>query len=436
MLLHKEKISDSIEFSMISTDKFKASVISFSITLPLMRESTAYGLLISHLLCRGSARYPSIALLNRRLDELYGTYVEIKSHHIGENLSLTISAETLDNKYIPDGTDVIGELIGIIAELILSPAFMQSDFNAQIFEQEKRLIVDSISSEINNPRLYSAKKCLELMQEDIAVPTSDELKEIVTGTTYGKLCAYYRELISSAPLRIFCVSAEDAKSLRQRICASFEKYSCKNPCKPKALRPLGRSLPEHKRITMPVSQGKLTLAFSTSVVISAEDDTYYTMIMLNEILGGSASSKLFLNVREKMGLCYYCSSSYSLYSGVMLVSSGFEMKNYEIAKEAILNQIQEIKKGNISDFELESAQRSLASGYRQLYDSPFELQAFFINRALFDIKDGIEDAERKLLNVTKSDIASLAKKIRLDASFFIEGDECDANECKEENDCD
>ena len=432
MLLHKEKIFDSIELSMISTNKFKASVISFSMTLPLKRSSTAYGLLISHLLCRGSASYPSIALLNRRLDELYGSYVEIKSHHIGENLSLTVSAETLDNKYIPDGTDVIGELISIIAELILSPAFLQPSFSAQVFEQEKRLIVDSINAEINNPRLYSAKKCLELMQEDIALPTSDELKQIVSDISYGELCDYYRELISSAPLRVFCVSAENAENLKRRIEASFEGYPCKSPSLPIPLRPLKRNIPEHKKINMPVSQGKLTLGFSTGVIIHPNDDTYYTMIMLNEILGGSASSKLFLNVREKMGLCYYCSSSYSLYSGIMLISSGFEMKNYEIAKEAILNQIEEIKNGNISDFELESAQRSVTSGYRQLYDSPFELQSFFLNRALFNITDKIDDAERKLLTVKKDDIIALAKKIRLDASFFIEGD---ANACEGESYC-
>lgn len=432
MLLHKEKIFDSIELSIISTNKFKASVISFSMTLPLKRSSTAYGLLISHLLCRGSESYPSIALLNRRLDELYGSYVEIKSHHIGENLSLTISAETLDNKYIPDGTDVIGELISIIAELILSPAFLQPSFSSQIFDQEKRLIVDSINAEINNPRLYSAKKCLELMQEDIALPTSDELKQIVSDISYGELCDYYRELISSAPLRVFCVSAENAENLKRRIEASFEGYPCKSPSMPIPLRPLKRNLPEHKKVNMPVSQGKLTLGFSTGVIIHPNDDTYYTMIMLNEILGGSASSKLFLNVREKMGLCYYCSSSYSLYSGIMLISSGFEMKNYEIAKEAILNQIEEIKNGNISDFELESAQRSVTSGYRQLYDSPFELQSFFLNRALFNITDKIDDAERKLLTVKKDDIIALAKKIRLDASFFIEGD---ANACEGESYC-
>jgi predicted Zn-dependent peptidase len=432
MLLHKEKIFDSIELSTVSTNKFKASVISFSMTLTLKRSSTAYGLLISHLLCRGSESYPSIALLNRRLDELYGSYVEIKSHHIGENLSLTISAETLDNKYIPDGTDVIGELISIIAELILSPAFLQPSFSAQVFEQEKRLIVDSINAEINNPRLYSAKKCLELMQEDIALPTSDELKQIVSDIRYGDLCDYYRELISSAPLRVFCVSAENAENLKRRIEASFESYPCKSPSLPIPLRPLKRNLPEHKKVSMPVSQGKLTLGFSTDIIIRSDDDTYYTMIMLNEILGGSASSKLFLNVREKMGLCYYCSSSYSLYSGIMLISSGFEMKNYEIAKEAILNQIEEIKNGNVSDFELESAQRSVTSGYRQLYDSPFELQSFFLNRALFNIPDGIDDAERKLLAVKKDDIIALAKKIRLDASFFIEGD---ADACEGESYC-
>ena len=432
MLLHKEKITDCVTLSTLKTDKFKSSVMSFSITLPITKKYYAHNLILSHILRRGTKSYPSTALLNKKLDELYGSYVEVKSHRIGENIALALSAEILDNKYIPDGTDVIGELISIIAELILSPAFLQPSFSVQVFEQEKRLIVDSINAEINNPRLYSAKKCLELMQEDIALPTSDELKQIVSDISYGDLYDYYRELISSAPLRVFCVSAENAENLKRRIEASFEGYPCKSPSLPIPLRPLKRNLPEHKKVSMPVSQGKLTLGFSTDIIIRSDDDTYYTMIMLNEILGGSASSKLFLNVREKMGLCYYCSSSYSLYSGIMLISSGFEMKNYEIAKEAILNQIEEIKNGNVSDFELESAQRSVTSGYRQLYDSPFELQSFFLNRALFNIADGIDDAERKLLAVKKDDIIALAKKIRLDASFFIEGD---ADACEGESYC-
>ena len=433
MILRKEKIADAVRLSTVTTDKFKSSVISFSITFPLNKDAVAYNLLLSHLLRRGTKSYPSLACLNKRLDELYGSYIEIKSHHIGENLSLSISAEILDNKYIPDSVDVMGGIIDIVSELILAPAFIQKDFNISFFEQEKILITDSINAEINNTRVYSAKKCVELMQESTDIPTGEQLKELISKATFDGLISHYNELISNAPISIFCISAEDCNTIAKKLKAAFKEYPCQTEISLIAPHSIERSQPKFQTVRMPVSQGKLTLGFSTGVTISGSDDSYYTMIMLNEIFGGSASSKLFLNVREKMSLCYYCSSSYSLYSGIMLVSSGFEVKNHDVAIAAILEQLEDICNGKISDAELWAAQKAIISSYRQLYDSPFDLQAFFGDRELFGITDSIEIAERKLLAVTKEQISTLARSIRLDASFFIEGT-CDSLGEEDEND--
>ena len=172
---------------------------------------------------------------------------------------------------------------------------------------------------------------------------------------------------------------------------------------------------------MSVSQGKLALGFSTGITISPDDDTYCTAIMLNEIFGGSASSKLFLNVRERMSLCYFCSSSYSVYQGTIMVSCGIDSSNRDLAKAAILDQLDEIRKGNISDFELAAAQKSISNSYLQLYDNPFDIQSFYSGRQFFGINDGIEECRKKLMRVTKAQIIELASKISLDAEFFIEG---------------
>ena len=213
---------------------------------------------------------------------------------------------------------------------------------------------------------------------------------------------------------------------------AFSEY----PCVPNVSiiypAPIQKLTSVSKTESMPVSQGKLALAFTSGVTISNTDDTYYTMILLNEIFGGSASSKLFMNVREKLGICYYCSSSYSLYSGVMLVSSGFEVKNKDIASKAIFEQLEDIKNKKISEYELYTAQRSLINTYRQLSDSPFDLQAFFGDRALFEISDGIKEAEEKILKITADDISELAKKIKLGASFFIEGTSQAKEDCDDE----
>ena len=421
MFLHKEKITDCVSLSTLKTDKFKSSVISFSITLPMTKEHYAHNLLLSHLLRRGTKSYPSTALLNKKLDELYGSYVEIKSHRIGENISLSLNAEILDNKFVLDDTDILGEIISIASELILYPAFLQKDFNTSFFDQEKKLICEAIDSEINNTRVYAAKRCAEILQENIDIPSSKELKKLIESSNFDLLLKYHNYLTSHAPINIFYIGSQDKESVKSILSTAFFAYPCKTASKVILPRPLTRQNPLELSEQMPVSQGKLALGFSTDVCARPTDDSYYTAIMLNEILGGSASSKLFINVREKLGLCYYCSSSFSIYSGAILISSGFEVKNYGIARKAIFEQIDDIKQGKISDAEFLAAQRSVTSSYRQLYDSPFDLQAFFGDRALFGINDNIDDAISKLSSVTKKDIVKLANNIKFEASYFIEG---------------
>ena len=431
MHLHTENITDCVRLSALQTDKFKSSVISFSITIPLTKEHYTHNLLLSHVLRRGTSSYPSTALLNKRLDELYGSYLEVKSHRIGENISLSLNAEILDNKFVTDGTDILGEIINIAAELILSPAFLGNDFNVGFFEQEKKLICEAVDAEINNTRLYAAKRCAEIINEDIDIPTSQELKALVSGATLSSLAKYREYLINNAPINIFYVGSQSDEFIKEKISSAFAPYPCKKPLPLILPRPITREDTLELSTKMPVSQGKLTMGFSTDITVKKNDDSFYVITMLNEILGGSASSKLFLNVRERLSLCYYCSSSFSGYSGIMLISSGFEVKNYDLARKAILEQIEDIKNGKISDAELYAAQRSLSSSYRQIFDSPFELQSFFGNRALLGINESIDDVISKLLSVTKEDIVSLAGNIRLIASYFVEGT---LNDVEEEDD--
>ena len=144
-------------------------------------------------------------------------------------------------------------------------------------------------------------------------------------------------------------------------------------------------------------------------------------MMLNEIFGASPASKLFMNVREKMSLCYYCSSSYHRYSGIITVHSGIESKNRDIAEQAILTQIQEIRDGKISDAEFHAAKKSLENSYRQLYDNPFELQSFYGTRELFGLPETIDESCLALSRVTKDEVVSLAKRVICDTVFFVEG---------------
>ena len=421
MLLNKKEISNGIFLSTINTDKFKAETLSFSITAPICDNSLAYNLVLSGLLRRGTQKHPSVGALNRALDDLYGSYVEIRSSQIGENISLVLNCEFLNSKYITEDIDILDGVIDIISQILLFPCIKQ-DFSEKSFEQEKQIVIDSLESEKNSTRSYSIRRCLELLY-DGSFPTLEELKETVRACQLSDIVDYYDNMINNAPLDIFYVGALDITDVSSRLSRAFSSYPCKsnhsniNQLTAKA----HEAITKFKSEKMPVTQGKIAMCFNSGMCVSKSNKSYYSALVLNELYGGCVSSKLFLNVREKAGLCYFCSSSFSIYSGIITVSSGFECSMFDTLKNAVILQLDEIKKGNISSTEIENAKKSLINSYKQLYDNPFDLQAFYSGRSLFDIKDGIEDAVREISAVTYEEIVSIAKITSLDAVYFIEG---------------
>ena len=433
MTLNKEKITDGIYLSTINTDKFKASILSFSITRPLSTKVLAYNLILSGLLRRGTERYPSMAELNRSLDELYGSYVEIRSSNVGDNVCFSISAEILDNKYVPDNTNTLGGVIDIMAQILLFPLVALPDFDESVFKQECHIVTESLDAEVNNTRSYSIRRCVELARGD-DYPSIEQIKECVRNATLDDVLNYYKDMISGAPLDVFYVGATPYTDICNELREALAAYPYKNEAR--SLNDIA-SIPFKKSSfqteKMPVSQGKLAMALNTGICADITDKSYYTAVVLNEILGGSAASKLFLNVREKMGLCYHCSSSYSIYTGLIIASSGFEVANFETVKDAILLQLDEIKRGNITEQELHAAKKSLLNSYRQLYDNPFDLQGFYSGRALFGITDTIDDCLKMIDTVSVEEITRIAQRISLDSIFFVEGTGAHSDEEGDEN---
>ena len=432
MIPERFKIADNIELSEIKTDKFKSELFTFTVGLPLTKSNIAHNMLLTAVLKRGTKSYPSLAELNRRLDELYSSSLDIKSSRLGKNLTLTVTADVLDSHYIPDGTDVLGGVLDIIAETFYSPKLTEEGvFPTAIVEQEKKFLIEGISSIVNNTRAYATTRLSELVfRNDPEFPTMEELKELVSAITSETLTDFYRKLRHYTKLRVFHVGNTAQDIISKEIKSRFTPWSVCDAVS--TTLPYAEPINEYVSITekMPVSQGKLAMCFNVDACISPNDNKQYTAMVLNEIFGGSAASKLFMNVREKRSLCYYCSSSYDRYTGLITVSSGIESTNRQIAEDAILSELKDIHSGKISQAELDAAKKSLLNSYRQTEDSPYDLQGYYANREYFDFTENIEIAKEKISEVSIIDVSRLASEIVYTATFFVEGIEDNEEEAQ------
>ena len=420
MTLRKTNVSKSITLSSIYTEKFKSGMLTFSLYLPLTQKNYLYNLVLAGVFRRGSERFPSMAKINRQLDSLYAANVDVQSTIQGETLVFTVSAEMLESRFVPDGTDVSGGVIDVISDILLHPIRDTDGFPSEIVASERGFVKDSLEAEKNNTRIYAATRLKEIMsRENQSFPTLKYLLGEIDSVTPAALLAHYSYLISSSPMSVFYVGAESSESIAKKLRGSFLELDGVRAFDFPTLKPRMQTEFSFVSEDMPVNQGKLAMGFRTGACLGNGD--YPAAIMLNEVLGASPASKLFMNVREKMSLCYYCSSSYSLLSGGLYVSSGIESKNRERVTEAVLSQLDEIRYGNVSDAELYAAKKSLEYSYVQIYDSPFSLGSFYSIRDIVGVSETVEECKERILSVTPERIYDMANATTYDTCFFING---------------
>ena len=147
------------------------------------------------------------------------------------------------------------------------------------------------------------------------------------------------------------------------------------------------------------------------------------MLLCNSVFGGSTLSKLFMNVREKLSLCYYASSMFDRLKGVMLVSSGIEFEKYEQARDEILAQLEAIRQGEIEEWELEGARRTIITAYLTTLDAQGRQEDFWLGQGAAGLDESLEELVKKIETVTKEQVVEASKRLVLDTIYFLKGKE-------------
>lgn len=168
--------------------------------------------------------------------------------------------------------------------------------------------------------------------------------------------------------------------------------------------------------SMDVTQGKLLLGLD----INLDDEKYkYHTLIYNSILGGSANSKMFQNVREKAHLAYVASSNYLRYKSNIFINCGIEIRNYEKALELIKKQIDDMKNGNFSEKDIEDAKTGIIANVKTISDEQDAEVSYCFGQELSQNKISVEEYIKIIQNVTKEDIINIANKVKINTIYFL-----------------
>ena len=379
---------------------------------------------------RASKNYPSISAINNRLDYLYDMNVSSGTFKRGERLYFSYECDFIKNEFLPEGSEnLLSEALGMFKELIFTPYFPNGAFDKKILDSEKTELENSIKSIINYKNAYVKEKCIEALCEGERYSISEQGNlEDIEKVDEKNLYEFYKWLISSARVEIVFIGEADAEKLSEDFGRIFAENTKRNPVSISETFITGKTKENvlEKTEKMKVNQGKLALGFRTGVGITDKDSG--AMSLFAEIFGGSPMSKLFMNVREKLSLCYYCRASLDSYKGIMLVLSGIQSKNMEKAKSAIMNELSDIQSGKVSEEEFSAAKLSLINTYKTLDDSPAALSAWYISRIMSGSFSDPSDVLENINNTTLEEVIEASKKVKLDTVYFLEGDDTEVAE--------
>ena len=423
MEFNRTELMPGVFLSHLRSDKFKTACMSVTLLTQLRRETAAMNAVIPFVLRRGTTRYGDMEQLSRRMDELYGAAVEPVVRRIGEIQCIGFYGSFPEPDYLPGGEALLGDTCALMAQLLLDPATRGGLLLPQYVDSEREKLLDIIRSRMNDKRSYALTRCIEEMccYEDFAVSRFGSESE-AENIHYKKLTRHYRELIQTCPVEIFYCGKTDFKAVSAAMREAFSTmprgeidYDIGTDLRMNAVEDHVRFVEEE----MDVTQGKLVLGFRLGECM--EEPDIPALYVFNAVYGSGATSKLFMNVREKLSLCYYASSAVYLHKGIMLVSSGIEFDKLDAARDEILAQLDSIRRGEITDDELRSAKKSVASDLRAVQDSIGELEGFYLSQALDGLDYGPAELAALAEDVTKEDVQAIAKSIECDLIYFLKG---------------
>lgn len=413
-------IKNGIKLHTIKTEKFKTNLIAVMLTTKLDRKNVTKNALIPAVLRRGTKFMQTQEEINKKMEDMYGASFDCGLDKTGDNQILKFYMETVNNEFLPqDAENMIKSSIEKIFEIIFNPYLENGVFKKEYVEQEKENIKQIIDGKIDSKARYALDRCIEEMYKNepfglYKFGYVEDLKDINEKNLYE----YYLELIKTCKIDIYISGIvdenihniikqnENIEKLQERK-TDFKEFELTK-----------KENEEAKEIqeSMEITQGKLIIGLDVNIL---DKDARYKIMIYNSLLGGSANSKLFQNVREKASLAYTASSSYYRFKNNIFINCGIDIPNYQKALEIIKKQIEDMKNGDFTDEEIENAKNGIIASIKTIDDEQDTEITYYFGQELSGTKTSLEEYIENIQKINKADVLEVAKQISINTIYFL-----------------
>ena len=421
-----QEVKRGIKTHMIETNKFKTNLFAIFLSVPLNRESVTQNALIPAVLRRGTANLKTQEEISIALENMYGATLDCGVEKTGDNQTLKFYLETLNDTFLPEQENLSKKAIELLLDVVFNPLTENRNFKKEYVDSEKKTIKRLIEGKIDNKDMYAYNRCIEEMYKNKPyglykygyIEDLDKLDE-------KNLYEDYKKLLNEAKIDIFVSGNFGNDDIIDVINENInivnlkpreDKHIINTEEKEKKEKVEVQTIQEPKDVT----QGKLVIGLDIDFY---EPDSKYAMCLYNVILGESATSKMFQNVREKAGLAYSARSTYVRQKNNIFIRAGIEISNYEKAVNIIKEQPEDMKNGKFTEEDIENAKKYMVAGIKTVQDEQDSEITYYMGQELSGKLIYFEDYINKINDVTREQIDQIAKNININTIYFLKNNE-------------
>ncbi len=303
---------------------------------------------------------------------------------------------------------VLGEHFAQLAD-ILSDIFLNSTFDVDDLERERQVILQEISMVEDTPddHIHVLFNRLFWPDHPIGMPVLGNEKT-VSAIEKETILKYINKFYVPGRILVAGAGNVDHQSMVSYLEPLFSQLEAGTPNPRNDIPHSNASVSVQYR---DLEQVHLCLGGEAS---SQTSDKRFACVILNTILGGNMSSRLFQEIRENQGLAYSVYSFLSSYidAGLLGVYVATDSQNVNPVLEAIKNEIKKICKGEISKSDLAAAVEHLIGGiYLSSESADNRMMSIAKNEFVFQKYVSYEELVSKLQQVTVDEVVEIASDI-------------------------
>lgn len=411
------QLAKGVQLHVLPTKQFKLNYVMVNFAEPQTRTNPTSRNMLANVLETSTHRFPTQTALSRQLANMYGTTVNMSVGRIGLQHCLRFTMSFVNDHFA--ASPITDSAIDILREMLFDPLIDEGEFDGPTFRVQLMNLRSTLASMRDDKQLYAQSQLDRLYYDPmspLAMP-SYGTEDVLETLTPASLVKTYEDMIKHDRIDLYVLGDVDADRIANRL--RKLPFTDRQPDDQHLFyhQPLRQKVARQTEM-QPVVQAKLNLAYQLPIYYREKD--HFAAMVMNGMLGGTAYSKLFVNVREKESLAYYAISRDRMFSGFLTIATGINAENAERVEKLIGQQIDDLAAGNFTDAMFNRVRESMINQLRAARDSA----SYLLSQSLLETISSVPsvDIYEKIRHVTRQDIQRVAAELKLQAVYLLRGE--------------